>query len=48
VLNGQAVFGVRAPDIDDGGEQDRGNHQIHPAIMFCDPNNPSGPGLPNH
>lgn len=37
VANGTAVFGVRAPDIDDGGEQTRGNHQIHPAIMSCDP-----------
>jgi hypothetical protein len=29
------VFGVRAPDIDDGGELQRGNHQIHSAVMQC-------------
>jgi hypothetical protein len=46
VDNGIAVFGVRAPDIDDGGELERGNHQIHPSIMACDPFNPVGPGLP--
>lgn len=33
--NGSAVFGVRAPDIDDGGEMDHGNHQIHPSIKPC-------------
>jgi hypothetical protein len=33
---GTAVFGVRRPDIDDGGELDRGNHQIHPVIKSCD------------
>jgi hypothetical protein len=38
---------VRLPDIDDGGEQLHGNHQIHPSIMPCDPNNPVGPGLPH-
>ena len=38
---------VRAPDIDDGGELERGNHQIHPMIMQCDPANPKGPGLAN-
>jgi hypothetical protein len=32
---GSAVFGVRAPDIDDGGALDRGNHQIHPMIKSC-------------
>jgi hypothetical protein len=48
VPNGTAAFGVRAPDIDDGGVLERGNHQIHPSIMACDPNNPKGPGLPNH
>jgi hypothetical protein len=32
---GSAVFGVRAPDIDDGGELDHGNHQIHPMIKDC-------------
>jgi len=32
---GSAVFGVRAPDIDDGGEMDHGNHQIHPMIKDC-------------
>jgi hypothetical protein len=32
---GSAVFGVRAPDIDDGGELERGNHQLHPAIKPC-------------
>jgi hypothetical protein len=46
VPNGAAAFGVRAPDIDDGGELERGNHQIHPAIKNCDPFNPTGPGLP--
>jgi hypothetical protein len=46
VPNGAAAFGVRAPDIDDGGELERGNHQIHPAIKKCDPYNPTGPGLP--
>jgi hypothetical protein len=33
---GSAVFGVRAPDIDDGGELERGNHQLHPTIKQCD------------
>jgi len=46
VANGAAAFGVRAPDIDDGGELERGNHQIHPSIKACDPYNPTGPGLP--
>jgi len=46
IANGTAVFGVRAPDIDDGGEMLHGNHQIHPAIKNCDPYNPTGPGLP--
>jgi protocatechuate 3,4-dioxygenase beta subunit len=32
---GTAVFGVRPPDIDDGGEMDHGNHQIHPMIKDC-------------
>jgi uncharacterized repeat protein (TIGR01451 family) len=32
---GTAVFGIRAPDIDDGGELERGNHQIHPSIKAC-------------
>jgi len=32
---GTAVFGLRAPDIDDGGEMDHGNHQIHPTIKDC-------------
>jgi hypothetical protein len=32
---GSAVFGVRAPDIDDGGELERGNHQLHPMIKEC-------------
>ena len=32
---GTAVFGLRAPDIDDGGEMDHGNHQIHPMIKDC-------------
>ena len=45
VTNGAPAFGVRAPDIDDGGELDRGNYQIHPSILNCDPNNPVGPGL---
>jgi len=45
VPNGTAAFGVRPPDIDDGGELDRGNYQIHPSIQSCDPNNPTGPGL---
>jgi len=38
---------VRNPDIDDGGELERGNHQIHPSIQACDPFNPTGPGLAN-
>jgi hypothetical protein len=46
VPNGAVAFGVRAPDIDDGGELDRGNHQIHPGIKTCDVNNPVGPGVP--
>jgi hypothetical protein len=29
------VFGIRPPDIDDGGELERGNHQIHPSIKSC-------------
>ena len=32
---GSAVFNVRAPDIDDGGEMDSGNHQIHPTVKEC-------------
>jgi hypothetical protein len=32
---GTAVFGLRAPDVDDGGEMDHGNHQIHPMIKKC-------------
>jgi len=36
VPNGTAAFGVRGPDIDDGGELQRGNHQIHPAVKPCD------------
>jgi hypothetical protein len=35
VPNGTAVFGVRAPDIDDGGDMTHGNHQIHPSIKLC-------------
>src|SRR6185503_4513599 len=35
VPNGTQVFGVRPPDIDDGGVMDHGNHQIHPAIKPC-------------
>jgi len=35
VPNGTAVFGVRPPDVDDGGELQRGNHQIHPTIKSC-------------
>ncbi len=35
VPNGTAAFGVRAPDIDDGGEMNHGNHQIHPMIKDC-------------
>jgi hypothetical protein len=46
VPNGAAAFGVRAPNIDDGGVLERGNHQIHPAIMPCNPFDPVGPGLP--
>jgi hypothetical protein len=38
---------VREPNIDDGGELERGNHQIHPGIKQCDPYNPTGPGLAN-
>jgi hypothetical protein len=37
---GTAVFGVRAPDIDDGGVMNHGNHQIHPGHKLC-----SGDGL---
>jgi hypothetical protein len=48
VPNGAPAFGVRAPDIDDGGELERGNHQIHPSIKECDPFNPTGPGLPKN
>ena len=29
------ISGARAPDIDDGGELDSGNHQIHPTIKEC-------------
>jgi len=36
VALGTAVFGQRAPDIDDGGDLDRGNSQIHPQIKDCD------------
>jgi hypothetical protein len=32
---GTPVFGVRPPDIDDGGEMTHGNHQIHPSIKDC-------------
>jgi hypothetical protein len=32
---GTPVFGVRRPDIDDGGEMTHGNHQIHPSIKDC-------------
>ena len=52
VPNGTPVFTdvsigfTNAPTIDDGGELERGNHQIHPAIKNCDPNDPTGPGLP--
>jgi hypothetical protein len=35
VPNGAAAFGVRAPEIDDGGELQRGKHQIHPAVQQC-------------
>jgi hypothetical protein len=45
VPNGTAVFGVRAPDIDDGGVLQRGNHQIHPASMSC-PSTTTGPAAP--
>jgi len=47
VPNGAPAFGVRAPDIDDGGECLHGNYQIHPSIKDCDPFNPTGPGLAN-
>jgi hypothetical protein len=46
VPNGTAAFGVRAPDIDDGGELERGNHQIHPAIKECNPSDPKAPPVP--
>lgn len=36
VPNGTAVFGVRPPDIDDGGDMTHGNHQIHPSIKLCE------------
>ena len=32
---GTPVFGVRRPDVDDGGELQHGNHQIHPQIKLC-------------
>jgi hypothetical protein len=32
---GSEVFGVRAPDIDDGGLQNSGNHQIRPTNSTC-------------
>jgi hypothetical protein len=35
VALGTAVFGVRRPDVDDGGEMQHGNHQIHPQIKDC-------------
>lgn len=35
VGNGASAFGVRPPDIDDGGELSRGNYQIHPSIKGC-------------
>ncbi len=35
VPNGTAVFGVRPPDVDDGGLLEGGNHQIHPAKKEC-------------
>jgi hypothetical protein len=46
VANGAAAFGVRAPNVDDGGELLHGNHQIHPSIKDCNPLDPTGPGLP--
>jgi hypothetical protein len=36
---GTAVFGVRAPDIDDGGVMNHGNHQIHPGHKPCSEGN---------
>jgi hypothetical protein len=48
VTNGAPAFGVRPPDIDDGGELTHGNYQIHPTIMSCDPSNPTGPGLAHY
>ena len=33
--SGTAVFGVRPPDVDDGGALDNGNVQIHPEIKQC-------------
>jgi hypothetical protein len=32
---GTPVFGMRRPDVDDGGELQHGNHQIHPQIKIC-------------
>ena len=32
---GTPVFNVRPPNIDDGGEMNHGNHQIHPSIKDC-------------
>jgi hypothetical protein len=32
---GTPVYGVRPPDVDDGGELDNGNVQIHPQIKAC-------------
>jgi hypothetical protein len=35
VANGTAVFGIRAPNVDDGGALTHGNHQLHPEIKPC-------------
>jgi len=35
VPNGAPAFGVRPPDIDDGGADDNGNMQIHPSKQDC-------------
>src|SRR6185436_1046032 len=32
---GTVAFGIRRPDIDDGGEMTHGNHQIHPWPKEC-------------
>jgi hypothetical protein len=35
VVNGTPVFGLRQPNVDDGGALTHGNHQLHPAVKCC-------------